>query len=83
MTEADVAAVEQEVVGVSVDPEVERLWAERTRAVLRQAEQRLMAEWKMWKFVRDDARMQSALAELRRVRACLAYLATVSGLQGG
>lgn len=74
LTEPQVAEMEARVLTQPIDPAIERAWARETLATLAPTEQRLMAEWKLWKFTRQDERMRATDAELAHVRACLAYL---------
>jgi hypothetical protein len=74
MTEAEVKTLEAEVLAVPLDTDAERAWAAETAVGFRKTEQRLVAEFKLWRFVRDDARMMATAKELASVRQCLAYL---------
>lgn len=74
MTEDDVAAMEAAVLATPIDPAVERAWAEKTRDELRQNEQYLMAEWRMYRHTRQDAKMAAAAKLLKTLRASLAYV---------
>jgi acyl-CoA reductase-like NAD-dependent aldehyde dehydrogenase len=78
MTETELAALEQAALTTPADPAFVAEWARATRDEFARAEQQAMAEFKLWKFVRDDARLQKTAQELTRIRGCLAYLDTLT-----
>jgi len=61
------------------DADGERAWARTVRAELQGQRLRLRAEARMWKFVRDDAKLTAVAKELARVTTCLGYLDGVIG----
>lgn len=74
MTEQDVQAMEAAVLATPTNPVIEREWALGMLTELRVEEQRAVAAWKMWKFLRDESRMQKIAADLARVRQMIGYL---------
>lgn len=74
MNEADVASMSETVLVTPVNPAAEASWRDAATTQFQSQEQQLMAEWKMWKYVRDDERMTTVADQLTRVRACLAFL---------
>lgn len=83
MTENDVAALEAEVLASPLDAERERAWARAVLADMSRQEQELMAAFKLWKFMRDEGRMQGAANELKKTRAAIGYLKGVLGQERG
>ena len=77
ITEADIVAMAATVQTTPADPVIVQQWARTTQATMQRAEQQLMAEFSMWKFVRDDKRLMKVTEDLAHVRACLVYLATM------
>jgi len=79
MTDEDVRAMEAAVLATPADPAVEREWAAEMLKELRLEEQRAVAAWKMWKFLRDDGRMKKTADDLARVRQMIGYLTGLLG----
>lgn len=77
LTEDDVVAMETVVLATPTNPAVEHAWACKARDELRTAEQFLMAEWRMHRHSRQDAKMAAAATLLARVRVDLAYVETL------
>ena len=74
MTEQEVKDLETYMQETREDPEFILAWAKSTLQNIQAQEQKLLAEFLMWKFVRDDARMKSAAESMKTVRACIDYL---------
>ena len=64
MTELEVSAMADRVLAVPMDADTEQAWAQESLAQFRTVEQRIMAEWKLARLLRDDAAM-TALAGRR------------------
>lgn len=75
MTEADVGEMAAAVLTTPEDPVRVQEWRVATRASFLTQEQQRMAEWRMWRYIRDDARMAEAAKDLERIRGCLVFLA--------
>lgn len=76
MTDADVEAMAREVLASPVDDVVETEWRSEGLASLRKQEQRQMSDWKLARFLRDEASMKSVAAALAKTRAAIGYLET-------
>ena len=74
MTEQEVKDLETYMQETKEDPEFFLAWAKSTLQNIQAQEQKLLAEFLMWKFVRDDTRMKSAAESMKTVRACIDYL---------
>jgi len=72
MTEDEVLALAKDVGDPS--PEEERAWAEAARPEFVVQLGRLRAEFRLCRFLRDDARMKALAADVARIQTCVDYL---------
>ena len=76
MTDADVAALAAEVLSTPPDAAEEAKWRSEGLAALRTQEQRQMAEFKLARFLRDEANMKACAENLKRTRSAIGYMET-------
>lgn len=79
MTEDEIRKLEQEVFfsdpAAPGDPDIEREWLETQRAGLLRSAEEMRAAFRLHKFLRDDARMQTVAADLTKAKNALGYIA--------
>lgn len=76
MTDVDVEQLAAEVLTTAPDPAVDAAWRVEGLAALKTQEQRQMSEWRLARFLRDDAAMTAGAAALKKTRAAIGYLET-------
>ena len=74
MTEDELTAMQTEVLSTPMDEAVDSEWRQQTLANLHQTEQKAMAEWKLSKFLRDDATMKKLAEDLKRIRSAQTFV---------
>lgn len=72
MNEEQIQEIETEVGRSS--PEFESKWAPAALAEQQAMEKTLQSAWRMWKYARNDARMQETKQNLDQARSCIKYL---------
>ena len=80
MTDADVAALAAEALSTPPDAAEEAKWRAEGLTALRTQEQRQMAEFKLARFLRDEANMKACAENLKKTRAAIGYLSDPDGL---
>lgn len=75
MTEDDLKQLDAEALQTPTDPVLYEAWRLETLTALKKQEQDLMAGYRLSRYLRDDARLQALVVDLKNVRAALTYLA--------
>lgn len=74
MNETEIAQMEEEILSREIDPMMEMEWnVEQDRALLKD-EAALVGAWRLWKHMRNDAKLKETAAALKDCRDKLQHL---------